>query len=150
MKIARYVDDAFVIQRTVHRNQFLEHINSTDCHIQFTTEDPSTDGSVPFFDTLVTSGPDNTPLTTVYRNPTHTDQYLHRGSHHSLYAKYSGLKTHCKDCMFKPTVITKEEKYIRESLQRCKFPNLTLSQLKVTNTHTASRTTTITNKQKQQ
>ena len=43
----RYVDDTFVIQKAEHRQQFLQHLNSIDQHIQFTAEDPKTNGSLP-------------------------------------------------------------------------------------------------------
>ena len=36
----RYVDDTFVIQQAEHSQQLLQHINSIDPHIQFTTESP--------------------------------------------------------------------------------------------------------------
>ena len=42
-----------------------------------------------FLDTLLSPGPDNTSLTTVYRKPTHTNQYQHWDSHHNVSAKYS-------------------------------------------------------------
>ena len=84
----RYVDDTFVIQRVEHSQQFLQHINSIDPHIQFTNEVPNTDGSIPFLDILVIPGPENTPLTSVYRKLTHTDQYFQWNSHHSLSAEY--------------------------------------------------------------
>ena len=45
---------------TEHRTHFLHYINSIDPHIQFTTEEPNTDGSILFIDTHVTPGPDNT------------------------------------------------------------------------------------------
>ena len=35
----RYVDDTFTIIKSSHRSEFLEHINSIDEHIQFTSED---------------------------------------------------------------------------------------------------------------
>ena len=85
----RYIDDTFVIEKTTQRDLSLHHTNSIDPHIQFTREDPNTDGSMPFMDTLVMPGTDNTLLTTVYRRSTHTDQYLYWDSHHSLSAKVS-------------------------------------------------------------
>ena len=45
-------------------------------HIHFTTEDAGTDGSIPFLGTIVMPQPEDSPLTSVYRKPTHTDQYL--------------------------------------------------------------------------
>ena len=78
----RYVDDTFVIQQTEHSPQFLQHINSIDQHTQFTT-------GTPFLDTVVSPGPSNTLITSVYRKPIHKDQYIYWDSHHNLLAKYS-------------------------------------------------------------
>ena len=59
------------------KERFLEHINNIDSHIQFTTEDAKTDGSIPFLDTIVMLQLDKSLLTSVYRKPTNTDLYLH-------------------------------------------------------------------------
>ena len=53
-----YVDYIFVIQQEEHSQQFLQHINNIDPQAQFTTEVSSSDGSIPFLDTLVSPGPD--------------------------------------------------------------------------------------------
>ena len=55
----RYADHTFVIQKAETRAQFLEHINPSNPHIQFTTEDPNTDGSMSFLEILDTSGLEN-------------------------------------------------------------------------------------------
>ena len=73
----RYLDDTFVIQKTDHSHQVLQHINSIDLRMQFTTETPMSDRSIPFLDTLFLRGPGNTLFTTVYGKPTNTDHYLH-------------------------------------------------------------------------
>ena len=80
----RFVDDTFVINKAEHSQALLQHINNQDPHIQFTVE--PTQGSLPFLDTLVTIEPNNTFSTTVYRKPTHTDQYLHWDSNHHITA----------------------------------------------------------------
>ena len=49
----RYVDDTFVIQKEVHKQDFLQHINSVDPAIQFTVENNKEDGAIPFLDTIV-------------------------------------------------------------------------------------------------
>ena len=85
----RYVDDTFFILQQSQKEKFLQHINSVDPSINFTTEEPRQDGSVPFLDTLVTPQEDGTQTTSVYRKPTHTDLYLQWVSHHSLACKYS-------------------------------------------------------------
>ena len=72
----RFVDDTFVITKAEHSQVLLQHINSQDPHIQFIVE-PTQQGLLPFLDTLVTIEQDYTFSTSVYRKPTHTDQYLH-------------------------------------------------------------------------
>ena len=67
----RFVDDTFVITKAEHSQLLLQHINSQDPHIQFTVEEPSQQGTLPFCDTLGTIESNNTFSTTVYRKPTH-------------------------------------------------------------------------------
>ena len=43
----RYVDDTFVIQKEIHKWDFLQHINSVDPAIHFTVENNKEDGSSP-------------------------------------------------------------------------------------------------------
>ena len=89
----RYVDGAFVIQQPEHSQQLFQNINNIGPHIQFIIEVPSSDGSIPFLDTLVSPGHNNTLVTIVCRKPTHTDEYLHWDSHHILSAKDSVFNT---------------------------------------------------------
>ena len=72
----RLVDDTFTIIGSSQKNEFLEHINSIDKHIQFTAEDQRSDGTMPFLDKLITPGEDGGLSTSVFRKPTHTDIYL--------------------------------------------------------------------------
>ena len=118
--------DTFVIQKAKHSHQFPQHTTSTDPHIQFTAEEPNTDGSIPFLDNLAPPGPDNRLLTTGYRKPTHTNQYLHWESHHSLSARTT--------CVNSP-LLHKEGEHIKGALQRCKFPNWGLTRLKIKSNH---------------
>ena len=71
----RFVDDTFVVIDSTRKENFLEHINNMDPHIQFTTDDAKPDGSLPFLDTIVLQQPDNSLLTSVHRKPTYTDLY---------------------------------------------------------------------------
>ena len=80
----RFVDDTFVVIKAAHKQEFLEHINSIDHHIQFTSEDSKPDGSTPFLDMTIKPKEDGRLSTTVYRKPTHTDLYLQWDSHHSI------------------------------------------------------------------
>ena len=43
----RYVDDTIVIQKTEYGILFLQHLNSSEHHIQFSKEELNTDGSIP-------------------------------------------------------------------------------------------------------
>ena len=71
----RYVGDTFVIQKEDHKQNFLEHISSVDLAIMFTVEDNKEDGAIPFLDIVVKPEADGGLSITVYRKPTHTDQY---------------------------------------------------------------------------
>ena len=88
----RYVDDTFVIHKEANKQSFLQHINSVDPAIRFTVEDNKGDGSIPFLDTIVKPEVDGSQSITVYRKPTHTDQYLQWDSHHHLSAKLVSSK----------------------------------------------------------
>ena len=72
---------------------FFHHLNSLDDNIKFTAETTNADGSIPFLDTLVTSQSDGSLQTKVYRNPTHTNQYLQWDSHHAISNKYSVISS---------------------------------------------------------
>ena len=87
------MDDTFVIHKEANKQSFLQHINSVDPAIRFTVEDNKEDGSIPFLDTIVKPEADGSLSITVYRKPTHTDQYLQWDSHHHLSAKFSVIQT---------------------------------------------------------
>ena len=89
----RFVDDTFVILDTTHKEEFFQHINAIEEKIQFTAENTRADGSLPFLDTLVTSKGDGSLSTSIYRNPTHTNQYLQWDSHHAIANKYSVINS---------------------------------------------------------
>ena len=56
-------------------------------------EDNKEDGSIPFLDTIVKPEPGGTLYITVYRKPTHTDQYIQWDGHHPLLNQ--SLMAHC-------------------------------------------------------
>ena len=87
------MDDTFVIHKEANKQSFFQHINSVDPAIRFTVEDNKEDGSIPFLDTIVKPEADGSLSITVYRKPTHTDQYLQWESHHHLSAKFSVIQT---------------------------------------------------------
>ena len=145
----RFVDDTFVINRAEHSQDLLHHINNQDPHIEFTVE-PTQQGSLPFLDTLVTIEPDNTFSTTVYREPTHTDQYLHWDSNHHITAKqsvYNTLAHRTKIVSSTQDKMDRELQHIRTALQHCQFPAWALNQWqhKFTHPNQLNTTTTTTN-----
>ena len=126
----RFVDDTFVITKAEHSQPLLQHINIQDPHIQFTVE-PTQQGSLPFLDTLVTIEPDNTFSTTVYRKPTHTDQYPQWDSNHHITAKqsvYNTLAHRAKVVSSTQGTLDKELQHIKTALQACQFPRWALNQ----------------------
>ena len=96
-------------------------------------EEPSiTDGSLPFLDTQVAPGPNNTLIATVYRKPAHTDKYLHWDSNHYIGAKHSVYNTsahRAKVVSHNMEALQKELQHIGNALQACQFPNWTINRL---------------------
>ena len=124
------MDDTFVINKAEHSQELLQHINNQDPHIQFTVE-PTQQGSLPFLDTLITIQPDNTLSTTVYRKPTHTDQYLHWDSNHHITAKqivFNTLAHGAKTVSSTQDSLDKELDHIKTALKHCQFPSWALNQ----------------------
>ena len=89
----RFVDDTFVIIKASHKQEFLDHINSIDHHIQFTSEGSREDGSMPFLDMLIIPQEDGSFQTTIHRKPTYTDMYLQWDSQHPISSKYNVVGT---------------------------------------------------------
>ena len=69
----RFVDDTCIVIKAAHKQEFLEHINSIDPHIQFTSEDSKRDWPMPFLDMLIPPTEDGRLNAKVYRKHTHTD-----------------------------------------------------------------------------
>ena len=121
----RYVDDTCVIQDQLHKDEFLNHINSVDNAIQSTVEEAKEDGSIPFLDTPITPEQNGTFSIGVYRKSTQTDLYLPWDSNHNLSAKYSVIKTlthRAHTICSTPKLLEKELNHLEEVLGHCKYP----------------------------
>ena len=128
----RFVDDTFVIHKEVNKQGFLQHINSVDPAIKFTVEDNKEDGSIPFLDIIVKCEADGTLSITVYRKPTHPNQYMQWDSHHHLSAKFSvihPLSHRAKTVCSNPELLQQEKDHLRKALTKCKYPKWALDEV---------------------
>ena len=110
----RYVDDTFTVLDRGSVDSFLQHLNNQQPSIRFTMETES-DSKLAFLDTAVSREPDGRLTTSVYRKPTHTDQYLAYDSHHPQSVKRGIVKClydRAKRIVTKPSAISKEKKHL--------------------------------------
>ena len=83
----RFFDDVYsVLQRNDLENIF-HHINNLHQSNKFTTDEEN-NGEQGFLDTLLKRNKGKVSLS-VYRRPTHTEQYLHYSSHYQTSCKVS-------------------------------------------------------------
>ena len=129
----RFIDDTFVIMKKTHKEEFLTHLNSEDSKIQFTTEETGPDGSLPFLDILITPDKDGRLDTTVYRKPTHMDQYLRWDSHHTISSKYSvvGTLLHRARMICSNNQLLQQEDHLSKALMNCNYPIWALTRVKI-------------------
>ena len=130
----RFVDDTCVIIKEAHKQEFLEHINSIDPHIQFTSEDSKPDGSMPFLDMLITPTEDGRLNITVYRKPIYRDMYLKWDSYHPISSKYSVVGTlhhRAKTICSNPNMLQREEEHLSRVLTKCKHPTWAINRVKM-------------------
>ena len=106
----RYVDDTMVALCEDLLDDFTTHINSIHPAIKFTREE-ETDMSIAMLDTKITRSPRGNMTFTVYRKPTHTDQYLQFDSNQPLQHKLGVIKTLHHRCK---SICTTEEGKIQE------------------------------------
>ena len=95
-------------------------------------EDNKEDGSISFLDTIVKPEADGTLSITVYRKPTHTDQYLQWDSHHHLSAKFSVIHTlshRASTVCSKPELLQQEKDHLRKAFTKCKYPKWALEKV---------------------
>ena len=138
----RFVDDTFVVMKKCHREEFLQHLNSVDNNIQFTSEEPGPEGVLPFLDILIKPDQEGRLNTTVYRKPTHTDQYLHWDSLHPISSKYSVVGTlqhRAKTICSNKQLLKEEEEHLTKALMNCNYPRWALNRVRMRINSTAHK-----------
>ena len=126
----RYVDDTEQNKVDI----FLNHPNQQHPSIRFTMETEN-DNRIAFLDSLVTREPEGKLHISVYRKPTHTDQYLAYDSHHPQSIKRGIVKClhdRAKRIITKPSGIAQEKKHLSTVLAANGYPSSFLQ--KVTKT----------------
>ncbi|XP_067671794.1 uncharacterized protein [Haliotis asinina] len=89
----RKVDDTFVVLKPDNDPlELLNHLNKQHPTVKFTME-AETNNQIPFLDILVSRNHSNQLQTTVYRKPTHTNQYVHYQSNHPPRVKSGIIST---------------------------------------------------------
>ena len=89
---------------------------------------------MPFLETLVTPKRDGSLLTTVYRKPTYTNQYLQLDSHHAISNKYSVISSllhRAKDICSNKDQLEKDQTYIQKVLSSCRYPAWVINRMKL-------------------
>ena len=112
------MDDTFTILDHENVDDFLQHLNNQQPSIRFTMETEK-DNKLAFLDTAVLREPDGRLTTSVYRKPTHTDQYLAYDSHHPQSVKRGIVKClyeRGKRLVTKSSVIYEEKKHLSSVL----------------------------------
>ena len=118
---------------------FHEHLNSIDKNIQFTVEKMSS-GQMPFLDVLLMREEDGTVSTSVYRKPTHTEQYLAFESHHPMAHKRTLM--HRAEALCSSGVSrAQEEKRLQEALEKNGYPATFVQKLRLPQTDRDERQT---------
>ena len=121
----RYVDDTFTVLGKDYVVGFLQHLNSQQPTIRFTMEIEK-DNTIPFLDTSVSRDSNGLLTTTVYRKPTHTDQYLAYDSRHPQSVKRGIVKClydRAKHLTSKPSAISEEKKHLSSVLVSNGYPS---------------------------
>ena len=157
----RYADDTFVVIKTAHKSGSWTTSNPYTSAYDSLWRPPGQMVILPFLDTGHPLKPNGSLETTVYRKPTHTDQYLQWNNHHTISAKlhvvstlHHGARAVCSN----PQLLQREEEYLQEVLSRCKYPVWVLNRMKIksrtqtipvnNNTGTNTSTSTTSNNQR--
>ena len=127
----RYVDDTFIVTHRSAAADLLKHVNAQQPSIRFTMETES-DNRIAFLDTLVHRDTDGRLATTVYRKPTHTDQYLAYDSHHPQSVKRGIVKClydRASRIVTKPQCTALEKQHVASALVSNGYPRSFLNRV---------------------
>lgn len=72
----RFVDDTFVVIKKIHLRSFSKLISALSSHIKFTYENENEHDKLPFLDYLVKRNLSGALNLTIYRKPTHSNNYI--------------------------------------------------------------------------
>ena len=87
-----------------------------------------------FLDILIRPDNEGRLNTSVYRKPTHMDQYLHWDSLHPISSKYSVVGTlqhRAKTVCSNKQLLQQEEDHLARALKNCNYPMWTLNRIKI-------------------
>ena len=90
----RFVDDTSTTIKKQHKNSFLEHLNSINPSIKFSSEETITDGSMPFLDILITPRMMAASRLQCRENP-HTLTYIYSGTATTQFHQNTVWWEHC-------------------------------------------------------
>ena len=131
----RYVDDTIAKLKKDLVEQFLEHLNNQHRRLEFTAVEMK-DKKLEFLDTRIHIQEDGNIKTTIYKKPTHTDQYLMFESNHHIGQKLgivSTLKHRIGTLVTTEEDKEKEKDEMKEALTECGYPQWTLDRKKKEN-----------------
>jgi hypothetical protein len=141
----RYIDDSFEIVKRAQRENLTDHLNKMDAtgSIKFTDE-PETEGSIPFLDALISRTQDGSMKVQVYRKKTHTDQYLNFESHHPLQHKLGVIRTlydRSDNIVTDPSDASDEIDHVNKALNKCGYPTWAFKKVRRQIDQRANKTT---------
>ena len=133
-----YVDDTMTKIHECAVSSFSDHLNSISPNIQFTLEEEK-NGRIPFLDTCLHVNEDGSTKVTIYRKPTHTDQYLNFHPNHHLHHKRAVVNTlllRAQTLVSEKTDKAKEIQHVKLALRSNNYPDWMLT---IPNTGTGTR-----------
>ena len=138
----RFVDDVYSILKRTHLKNFFYHINNLHQNDKFTMEEES-NGELAFLDTLLKRNNGEISVS-VYRKPTHTDQYLHYSSHHQTSCKervVSSLFNRAYPIITNKDDLHKKKARIKQVLKENGYQESIISTIfkRITNSHSLPR-----------